>query len=102
MSIELEVGGLGPEGLLAEVEAVVGPEDDNGLFTQPEPVELGKDLPELGIEIGDGREVAMSQLHHGLLFELSLISRAEDLAAVVPGDPWSILWPLGVWRTRKL
>ena len=53
---------LGPDAELAEMEAVVAPEDDDGVFREAEPVDGGDDLADLGIHITRGRVVAVDEL----------------------------------------
>ncbi len=51
VGVELEVGVLAPAGVLAQLPAVVAPEDDYGLIAEIEPVEFIEQPADLGIDV---------------------------------------------------
>ncbi len=57
-----ERAGLGPLAFFAELVAVIGDEDDDGVVAQAETVELGEDAAEVPVGPGDGGEVGADDL----------------------------------------
>ena len=57
-----ERAGLGPLSFFAELIAVVGDEDDDGVIAQAEFVEMGEDAAEVPVGPGDGGEVGADDL----------------------------------------
>ena len=57
-----ERAGLGPLAFFAELIAVVGDEDDEGVVAEAERVELGEDAAEVLVDPGDGGEVGADDL----------------------------------------
>ena len=85
--VELEVRGLGPQAVLAEVVAVVADEDDDVRSARPLLVERVQHLADLGVHVADVGKVAVAHLGGLLGRERDLVRRdAADFAAVVEGD----------------
>lgn len=74
----LEEGVLSPDGVFAEVPAVVAPEDDEGVFGEAEFGELGDDFSDLGIGIGDAGGVVAADF----CGEFSILARIFAPAVV--------------------
>ena len=100
--IEFKVRRFAPEGVFAEVEAVIRPERDDGLAGEPRGIECVEDAPELGIEEADGGEVAMAEFAGGIGREGSALLPAEDFLGTVAGDGGGVLRPCGGRDFRKM
>ena len=56
------VGVLGPDAVVAEVVAVVAPEDDDGVLGEAGAVEFVEDPADLGVHVAEGGVVAVDEL----------------------------------------
>lgn len=67
-----EIRHLAPNGVLAQVPAVIPPETDNGIFPHSQPVQLTDQAPDLGIDIDTrflmaGKGTIGRPVRHGLV-----------------------------------
>ena len=98
---EGDAGGFLPEGvlsgdaLLAEVPAVVGPEDDDGVFFEAVVLEGGGDAADLGIDEGHGGEVAAGEIF-GLVGGLQPGEAGfGEVPVDAPGGGWGVVAVVG-------
>src|SRR3954451_12748971 len=86
---DFPVRALVPSAVLAELIAVVAPEDDQGVFAQAEAVELGDDAADLGVGVADAREIAVNGLALYLVGDRPVFGNAlvaTELAGFVAGE----------------
>ena len=58
---EFVVVGFGPDALFAEVDAVVAPEDDDGVVRQAELIEFVEEAADLGVDVAHASVVAVAE-----------------------------------------
>src|SRR5262245_23531521 len=102
MRVELEVRRLGPQTMLADVIAVIGRKDDDGLLGDAALVERSEDFAELRVEEADIGKIAVADLGGLLGRERNLVrGSAADFAAVVKSEFRSSCRPRGI-QSRQL
>ena len=86
VGVEFEGGRLVEEAVLADVEAVIGPEDNEGVVAKFEGVEFVEDAADLGVEVADGSEVAVVFFAEGgAVFEPSKRARVSAMSGTLEG-----------------
>ena len=79
---------LAPDGVLAEVPAVVAPEDDDGVFLQAELFQMSKEPGDLVVRVGNAGGVGEAELVGvtGIAPWIAAVSGVlAELAAGMPG-----------------
>lgn len=84
----LEEGVFSPDGVFAEVPAVVAPEDDEGVFGEAEFCEALDDAANLGVGVGDAGGVVAADFSGEFLVLAGILAPAlvfHELTGAVPG-----------------
>ena len=101
VGIELEVRGLAPEPMFADVVTVITGKGDNGVPSQAQAIQSIEDFADLGIEVTDVRKVAVSPFGGLVLGEGDLIPLGpEQFGAVVKGDLRGAFGTTGIERRQ--